>query len=141
MTSPAYDPRVVTLLLCDRSGGLLGTLPPAESAVPYWPEVGDVVAEVRERYAADVAVLRLLSTGAEPGTHGGPVTYLAELLDGSPPAGLTRWPGPDPTPDHPLRLPYARPGDLGRGPRVRSRCGPGTSRASGGCRRRTGRSG
>jgi hypothetical protein len=110
MTGPAHDPRVVTLLLCDRSGGLLGTLPPVESAVPYWPEVGDVVAEVRARYAAEVAVLRLLPAGAESRPHGGPVTYLAELLDGPHPAGLTRWPGPDPTPDHPLRLPYARPG-------------------------------
>ena len=87
MTSPAHAPRVVTLLLCDRSGGLL-----------------------RQRYAAEVAVLRMLPAGAESRPHGGPVTYLAELLNGSHPAGLTRWPGPDPTPDHPLRLPYARPG-------------------------------
>ena len=110
MTSPAPAPRVVTLLLCDAAGDLLGTLPPVESAVPYWPEVGDVVAEVRRRYAAEVAVLRLLSTGPQPGTDGGPVTYLAELLDGTPPGNLAPWSGPEPTPDHPLRLPYARPG-------------------------------
>ena len=110
MTTSAHAPRVVTLLLCDRSGGLIGTLPPVESAVPYWPEVGDVVAAVRQRYSAEVAVLRLLPAGAGSRPHGGPVTYLAELLDGSHPAQLARWPGPDPAADHPLRLPYARPG-------------------------------
>jgi hypothetical protein len=103
-------PREVTLLLCDRAGDLLGTLPPFELAVPWWQEVGEVVEECRDRYAAEVAVLRVLPTGGEPRAAGGPVTYLAELVAGSPTTATEPWHRPAPLADHPLRLPYARPG-------------------------------
>ena len=107
---PEAPAREVTLLLCDREGDLLGTLPPVESAVPYWPEVADVVAEVRQRYAVEVAVLRVLPAGVEQRVDGGRVTYLAELVDGTPGVAPEPWSGPPVLADHPLRLPYARPG-------------------------------
>jgi hypothetical protein len=110
MPSPALPPREVTVLLCDRAGDLIGTLPPFEVAVPWWPEVADVVAGCRDRYAAEVAVLRVLPTGDEPHRAGGPVTYLAELVDGWPAVAPAAWDRPPPLAHHPLRLPYARPG-------------------------------
>ena len=104
-------PRQVTLLLCDGSGHLLGTLPPFEVAVPWWQEVSDVVSGARELYDVDVTVLRLIGWTDMENTAGGPVTYLAET-DRPAPDGLEPWPAsaPDPTVEHPLRLGYARPG-------------------------------
>lgn len=109
MTTTDHPPKQVTLLLCDPQGRLLGTLPPFEVEMPWWPEVGGVVAGACERYAADVTVLRLLHADTGWGTAGGPVTYLAEV-DGAPDLSLEEWHGPDPIADHPRRLPYARPG-------------------------------
>ena len=43
------------------------------------------------------------------GTGGGAVTYLAEVSD-RPRVPLARWDGDDPLRDHPLRMPWARPG-------------------------------
>jgi hypothetical protein len=108
---PASDfpPKQVTLLLSDRSGAVLGALPPFEVEVPWWQEVGDVVAGAREHHGVDVTVLRLLEAVTGWGTAGGAVTYLAEV-ESAPDVDLTAWSGPDPTVDHPLRLPYARPG-------------------------------
>ena len=110
MALPHFPPREVTLLLCDGAGDLLGTLPPFQVTVPWWQEAGEVVAGCRERYAVEVAVLRVLPTGDERDAAGGPVTYLAELLAGAPTAPLRRWHRPAPLAEHPLRLPYARPG-------------------------------
>ena len=110
MAPPALPPREVTLLLCDRTGDLLGTLPSFEVTVPWWQEVGDVVAACRDRYAVEVAVLRVLPAGAEEHAAGGPVTYLAEVVAGVPAVTPTAWHRQAPLADHPLRLPYARPG-------------------------------
>src|SRR5215203_2944385 len=109
-SKPALPPREVTVLLCDRTGDPLGTLPPFGVTVPWWQEVGDVVIACRERYAAEVAVLRVLPLKDDQQAAGGPVSYLAELLSGRPEAVLTPWRRPPPSDDHPLRLPYARPG-------------------------------
>src|SRR5688500_12202783 len=54
--------RVVTLVLVDDSGGVLGALPPYEVPMPYWPEVSDVVDVARRRFGIQVTVLRLLAT-------------------------------------------------------------------------------
>lgn len=104
-----YPPRQVTLLLCDRAGTLLGTLPPFEVALPWWQDVRDVVVGTRTAYGVEVTVLRLLEAATGWDTAGGPVTYLAET-DGAPAPRLRPWTGADPVADHPLRLPYARPG-------------------------------
>jgi hypothetical protein len=80
-------------------------LPPFTVASPWWPEVEPVVEAVRDRFALEVVVLRLLAGTEFPG---GPVTYLAEVVDGDPSGFLSPW--PDPLPDDDLRLPYARPG-------------------------------
>lgn len=99
----------MTLVLCTRSGELLGALPPYDVALPWWQEVGDVVAGAWERYGVQVTVLRLLGVGTAESGSGGPVAYLAETLDPVP-VEIRPWPGADPLADHPLRLPHARPG-------------------------------
>ncbi len=109
MPSPDFPPKVATLLLCDGAGTVLGSLPPFEVAVPWWQEVEGVVAGAKDRFGVDVTVLRLLHAETGWGTAGGPATYLAEV-DPAPDRDLAPWAGPDPTVDHPLRLPYARPG-------------------------------
>ena len=79
MPPPSHPPREVTLLLCAGDGTLLGTLPPFEVETPWWQEVGPVVDAVRETYAVEVTVLRVLAAEAGATTIGGPVSYLAEL--------------------------------------------------------------
>ncbi len=98
-------PRTVTLVLCLPDGTVLGALPPFAVDVPWWQEVGPVVDTARELHGVDVTVLRLLHASAEH-TCGGPVTYLAQVRAAV--TGLDRW--DEPCTDHPLRLPYARPG-------------------------------
>ncbi|UQU67070.1 aminoglycoside phosphotransferase family protein [Couchioplanes caeruleus] len=71
--------RTVTLVLVDGRGGVLGALPPFDVEVPWWPEVGDIVAAVRDRHGIDVTVLRLLHT-ERPAQPGGHVTYAAEAF-------------------------------------------------------------
>jgi hypothetical protein len=107
----AFPPRQVTLLLCDREGRRLGALPPFEVGVPWWPEAEPVVAEARARFGVEVTVLRLVTAPVAERAAGGPVTYLAEVA-GPPPRQLVPWPADaaDPLLDHPLRLPFARPG-------------------------------
>jgi hypothetical protein len=104
-------PRQVTLVLVDRDGSPLGVLPPFPADPPYWQEVADIVAGARDRFGADVTVLRVLDGEGEDGTAvGGTVTYLAEA------EGLAEgWRGPTPPlPTHPLRHPYAEPGGPAR---------------------------
>jgi hypothetical protein len=78
---------------------------------PWWQEVRPVIAAARERFAADVVVLRILDVVSET-RNGGDVTYLAELVS------ETRRDLPlTPTPanvneEQPLRAPWARPGGL-----------------------------
>jgi hypothetical protein len=79
----ALPPRRVTLVLCTAAGEILGALPPYDVVLPWWQEVGDVVAGARAVHGVDVVVLRLLA--ADPPVPGGPVTYLAEVA--SPAAG------------------------------------------------------
>jgi hypothetical protein len=106
-----FPPRQVTLLLCDRDGRRLGALPPFEVEVPWWPEAEPVVVGARARFGLEVTVLRLVEAPMAQRAAGGPVTYLAELAQ-PPSRQLAPWPdaAADPLLDHPLRLPYARPG-------------------------------
>jgi len=100
--------REVTLVLCLPDGSVLGALPSFRVEVPWWPQVGPVVAAARAVHGVETTILRLLFGEPGPGMGGGQVTYLAEVA--SPPtATLDPWPGP-PTADEPLRLSYARPG-------------------------------
>lgn len=97
--------RNVTVVLVGPTGEPLGTLPPFEVGLPWWPEASEIVAGVRVRHGAEVTVLRLLRT--EPGRRsGGRVTYLASTAEPVPTA-TGNVPELD---DHPLRAPWARPG-------------------------------
>ena len=100
--------RTVTLVVVDGDGDVLGQLPAFEVRTPWWSDVEPVVAA-----HPDLTVLRLLRV--EPAARqpmadmGGHVTYVAEAVH--PPSGLV------PTihaeaaaADHPLRMPWARPG-------------------------------
>jgi Ser/Thr protein kinase RdoA (MazF antagonist) len=98
-------PRTATLLLCLRDGTLLGALPPVHVEFPFWQEAGPLVDAARVVHGVDVTVLRLLDAERDDGC-GGRVTYLAEVA--APVPGLLPWAGQ--LDDHPLRLPYARPG-------------------------------
>lgn len=102
--------RTVTLVVVDGDGEVLGALPPFDVAVPFWPEVDDVVAGARERFGAEVAVLRLLHADRSV-PHGGAVTYLAEVAD-RPRLPLT--PVDVRLAPHPLRAPYAEVGGPAR---------------------------
>ena len=105
-----HPPRQVTLLLCERSGTLLGTLPPFDVEVPWWQEVRDVVVAARMAYGVEVTVLRLLTAADGWGVAGGPVTYLAEVAAVPADLELSPWDGADPVTEQPFRIPYARPG-------------------------------
>ncbi|WP_203745322.1 phosphotransferase family protein [Catellatospora bangladeshensis] len=101
--------RVVTLVLVDPAGQVLGRLPEFELELPWWQEAGDVVAGARDVHGVEVTVLRLL--GADrPAPPGGHVTYLAEVA-GDPGPLL---PATADLVPHPRRAPWARPG----GPRA-----------------------
>jgi Ser/Thr protein kinase RdoA (MazF antagonist) len=104
--------RVVTLVVVDRCGEVLGALPPFTVASPWWPETAEVVDEVRAEHGIEVTVLRLLDAVPDPRSPwgmGGTVTYLAELGGRRErPSSLTVWLGV--LEDHPLRASWARPG-------------------------------
>ncbi|MEO7745476.1 MAG: aminoglycoside phosphotransferase family protein [Actinomycetota bacterium] len=102
-------PRSVTLVLCRPDGTVLGSLPPFEVTVPWWQEVGPVVDAAHEVTGVQVTVLRLLGAASDTGC-GGPVTYLAEVDAAVDTAVAPLTPWREPVGDHPLRLPYARPG-------------------------------
>ncbi|MEO7062061.1 MAG: phosphotransferase [Lapillicoccus sp.] len=112
-TSPL--PRRATLVLCDGHGKVLGQLPPITAlASPFWPEVDELVTSARARWGLEVVVLRLLTTEAP--YAGGAVSYLAQLVSGSPPPTLV--PAVSPESDAALRsdpahrLWWAEPGGL-----------------------------
>jgi len=105
---PTLPPRHVTLLLCDGTGSVLGSLPPFDVAVPWWQEVSEVVSTARDLHRLDVTVLRLLSTNT-PSSSSGDVTYLAEVA-APPDVALHPWTDLTTTDDHPLRQSWARPG-------------------------------
>jgi len=84
--TPADHERLVTLVLCDPSGRVLGQLPSFTCGPQFWPEVEDVVSVARSRLNVDVTILRLLTT--ENRYAGGAVSYLAQLAPGSPTSAL-----------------------------------------------------
>jgi Phosphotransferase enzyme family len=98
--------RSVTIVVCDGHGSLLGSLGPFDVATAWWQDLEPI----RSRFPM-LTVLRLLhGTPGDEGAFGGQVTYLAE--SGQDLAGLpARLPaGPAALADHPLRMPWARPG-------------------------------
>jgi hypothetical protein len=101
--------RVVELVLVDPTGEVIGSLPPFPVATPWWPEAAPIVRAVRERHGIEVVVLRLLQA-EQDAPPGGRVTYIAEVSpsDAARLYGTTPW--PEPLDDHPLRMPWARPG-------------------------------
>jgi hypothetical protein len=103
------DTRVVELVLVTPTGDVLGSLPPFAVASPWWPETGPIVEGARVRHGIDVVVLRLLRADRD-GPPGGKVTYLAEIAaaDRGGVSGIRPWLAP--LDDHPLRMPWARPG-------------------------------
>ncbi|GAA2538970.1 hypothetical protein GCM10010435_02810 [Winogradskya consettensis] len=98
--------RIVTLVLTDTSGDVLGSLPPFELELPWWQETADVVDAVRDRHGLVVTVLRLLAA-THPAPPGGEVTYLAQI-DGAVDVALKPY-EVDLHPS-PLRAPWAVPG-------------------------------
>ena len=101
-------PRRARLVLVDRDGRVLGALPPLDVETPWWPEAGPVIRAAREQHGVEVVILRLLEAERTI-PAGGEVTYVAEVLRlPEPPRALEPWDRP--LEDHPLRLPWARPG-------------------------------
>jgi len=102
--------RRVSLVLSDGNGDVLGALPSFTVDDPWWPEVGPVVSAARERFGAEVVVLRMLRVASDA-DNGGDVTYLAELV--GEPSDLPL--GPALRVDEgeePLRAAWARPGGV-----------------------------
>ncbi len=103
--------RLVKLVLVTPNGELVGTLAAFPVASPWWQQVEEVVRGAMEHYGVHVTVLRLLNTN-KTSSPGGAVTYLAEVEAGLP---ASHWNGR--LEEHPLRMPWARPGgpaaDLG----------------------------
>jgi Phosphotransferase enzyme family len=98
--------RSVTIVVCDDSGSLLGSLGPFDVATAWWQDLEPI----RRRFPM-LTVLRLLhGTPGGTGAFGGQVTYLAQ--SGQDLTGLSARLPVDPTAlaDHPLRMPWARPG-------------------------------
>ncbi|MBV8594071.1 MAG: aminoglycoside phosphotransferase family protein [Caulobacteraceae bacterium] len=86
----------------------MGALDPFPVATPWWQDIAPVVEGASRLHGIDVTVLRFLEA-ERPEPPGGEVTYLAETASWLP---ARSWAGS--LDDHPLRLPYARPG----GPRA-----------------------
>ena len=87
---------------------MFGALPRFAVSTPWWMEVGEIVEGARERFGADVTIVRLLETEDRWPPHGGAVTYLAETRH---PSGGLEPVDVDMT-DHPLRMRWARPGGV-----------------------------
>jgi hypothetical protein len=86
-------------------GRLLGAWPAMPVEPPWWQDVGPVVDAARARYGVDITVLRLFEVG-EPKPSGIEITYLAQTSAST--TAAEPWDGA--LGDHPLRMPYARPG-------------------------------
>jgi hypothetical protein len=100
--------RLVHLTLVTPGGRMLGTLPPLQVKLEWENDIPPLIAAVRAAYGLDVTVLRM--RWVEGFEEGGPVGYLAECA--SPPDGVALV-GGEPEGDHPLRVPWARPGGPG----------------------------
>jgi Ser/Thr protein kinase RdoA (MazF antagonist) len=107
---PEPPSRVVSLVLVDPLGTLVGRLPAFAVTTPWWQDMVPLVGGCLERFGIRPTVLRLLST--ERGIYpGGGVTYLAEI--GTPEvAAIARFvePWPGALDEQPLRMPWARAG-------------------------------
>ncbi len=97
--------RVVTLVACDHDARVLGQLAPFTVGTPWWQDTGPIHCCYPE-----LTVLRLLDgVPAREGTVGGHVRYLTEACSGvRPRAPLSSCDVV--VADHPLRMPWARPG-------------------------------
>ena len=97
--------RVVTLVACDEKATVLGQLEPFTVGTPWWQDMGPV-----HHCHPELTVLRLLDgVPARGAIVGGHVRYLAEAGAGTPAFA----PVSDcdvVVADHPLRMPWARPG-------------------------------
>ena len=94
--------RMVRLVVAGEDGEPVGITDERRVDLPWWQEM----APVRSVFPGAV-VLRMLSVDPEPGERaGGSLVYVAQLEGEVPP--LEPWPGA--LPDHPLRMPWARPG-------------------------------
>ena len=104
MTVPTPPPRVVTLVVVNADGALLGASRPIEVATPWWMDLAPRLEAVRERDGLRVVVL----ASDKPAPHGGAVTCLAQCDGAVDPTRLLPWTGT--LTEHPLRLAYAHPG-------------------------------
>jgi hypothetical protein len=104
--------RSVRLVLTGGDRTMAGELPAFPVDSPWWPDVEPVVLGARDRFGAEIHVLRLVGVrGGEPTLgRGGLVTYEAEVI-GEAPAGVTPT-EVDISGDHPLRAPWARAGGV-----------------------------
>ncbi len=105
----ATSSRTARLVLVTPKGSLIGSLPPIPIATPYWQDIAPVVEAAQAHFGIDLIVLRLLETEAL-GSFGGEVTYLAEAPASFESSAHPVAPWPGVLADHPLRLPYAKPG-------------------------------
>lgn len=102
--------RSVTIVIVSRAGEVLGQLEPFTVGTPWWQDLEPILAVHPE-----LVILRLLSvSGAGGRSMGGEVVYLAEPREEGwrrtasrlgPFRGESAW-----LSDHPLRMPWARPG-------------------------------
>ncbi|MEU4741249.1 phosphotransferase [Actinosynnema sp. NPDC023658] len=88
-------------------GRYAGAAEPFTVDSPWWSDVEPVTAHLDRVLGVTTSVLRLVTATGE-GASGGVVTYQVEA-DRVPGRGLSRAEGRS-FPDHPLRLPWARPG-------------------------------
>lgn len=93
----------MTLVVCDAQGVVHGELEPFSVATPWWQEVEPI----RERHPS-LVILRLLDGTPKPQEPGAHVRYLAEAMCG--PEALPLQPSEGFIDEHPLRMPWARPG-------------------------------
>jgi Ser/Thr protein kinase RdoA (MazF antagonist) len=98
--------RSVTIVVCDDGGSMLGSVGPFEVATPWWQDVEPI----RRRFPALTVVRLLHGTPGDQGAVGGQVTYLAQGDPGQPLSSATGLASPADLEDHPLRMPWARPG-------------------------------
>jgi hypothetical protein len=115
--------RVVTLVACDDQATVLGQLEPFTVRTPWWQDVGPL-----HHCHPELTVLRLLDGVPALGTAvGGEVRYVAEAGSGTRARALL-YPSDVVLADHPLRMPWARPGgpgaDLAWAAAVVERTGP-----------------
>jgi len=95
--------RVATLVVLDKHSDVLGVSDPIALSQPWWPEVRPII-----DLMPNAVVLRLLhATPDDGGPMGGTVSYLVQV-DGDVNLRLHPWHGH--LESHPLRMPWANPG-------------------------------